>query len=268
MDSLHAVAENDFLSRILRDKRQEVEQRLAAVPADVLFAACQRTAPAMPVRDRMRGATLRVIAEVKRGSPSAGTFGADIDASDQAAKYAEAGAAAISVLTDSPYFGGSLEDLKAARLRVDVPLLRKDFVIDEYQLLEARQSGADIVLLIVAALEATTLRSLLERTERLGMAALVEVNTVYEAGVACEAGASFIGINNRNLRTFEMDMLTTARVRPSIPQSAVVASLSGIRSAEQAIAMREAGADAILVGEALIRSRDPGALIAQMTAIR
>jgi indole-3-glycerol phosphate synthase len=266
MDSLHTVA-NDFLSRILRDKSLEIETRRSSVPRDVLAGKCLAQPPARAVFGSLRGDRLRVIAEVKRGSPSAGVFDAGLDAGEQAATYAAGGASVISVLTDGPYFGGSLEDLAAARQRVGVPLLRKDFIIDEYQLLEARASGADIVLLIVAALRPAVVRSLLDQTVRLGMTALVEVNTVDEANIAMDAGATLVGINNRDLRTFEVDMGTTARVRPRLPESTIVASLSGIRTPEQARAMWDAGADAVLVGEALVISGDPATLIARMADI-
>jgi indole-3-glycerol phosphate synthase len=267
MDSLHTMAKNDFLSRIVHDKWLEIASRRAKVSAEALATTYAEMPPANGALDHLRGDRLRVIAEVKRGSPSAGTFNAGLDAGDQASLYASAGAAVISVLTDGPYFGGSLEDLEAARRRVDIPLLRKDFIIDEYQLFEARASGADLILLIVAALRPAMVRVLLEQATKLGLSTLVEVNTEREAAIALEAGASLIGINNRDLHTFTVDMGTTARVRPSIPDAVVVAALSGIKTPEQARAMRDAGANAVLVGEALVRSSDPSALIGQMMEI-
>jgi indole-3-glycerol phosphate synthase len=266
VDSVHAVA-SDFLTRILADKRQEVLDRRAAQPEAVLREQCLMAEPPLHVVERLRGSTLRVIAEVKRGSPSAGTFNAQLNAADQAEVYAEAGAAAVSVLTDEPYFGGSLLDLRSARDRVSVPLLRKDFIVDPYQLLEARASGADLVLLIVAALDAQSLSLLLQATNDLSMTALVEINTIEEAKLAVDAGSRLVGINNRNLRTFEVDMSTTARLRPFLPDSTVVASLSGIKSVRDAVEMRKVGADVVLVGEALVRSSDAGALIAEMSSV-
>jgi indole-3-glycerol phosphate synthase len=266
VDSIHTVA-SDFLTRILADKRRDVADRRAAVPEAVLRDQCSAVGPPLPVLERLRGSSLRVIAEVKRGSPSAGTFNSQLDAADQADIYAQGGAAAVSVLTDAPYFGGSLQDLRSARDRVRIPLLRKDFMIDPYQILEARAAGADIVLLIVAALDAGSLDALIEVTHELGMTALVEINTVEEARLAVGAGSSFIGINNRNLRTFEVDMGTTARLNPLLPASAVVASLSGIKSVSDAIEMRRAGVDAVLIGEALVRAADPGALLAAIASV-
>jgi indole-3-glycerol phosphate synthase len=210
---------------------------------------------------------LRVIAEVKRASPSAGAFASNLDARAQVIRYAEGGAAAISVLTDEPYFQGSLDDLEDARAAVAVPLLRKDFIIDPYQLYEARAAGADFVLLIVAALNLDDLASLLALTKSLGMEALVEINTVEEAQLANEVDARLIGINNRDLHTFRVDMGTTARVRPLLSPGSVVAALSGIRTVEDAEAMRTAGVDAVLVGEALARSAEPEHLLAQLTAV-
>jgi indole-3-glycerol phosphate synthase len=259
---------SDFLTRILRDKSLEIEARRAVVSSDELAEKCAEMPPALPVLDSLRGEYLRVIAEVKRGSPSAGVFNAQLDAGDQAASYAAAGAAVVSVLTDGPYFGGSLGDLAAARRRVEVPLLRKDFIVDGYQLLEARAAGADLVLLIVAALSPAQVRSLLKESARLGMTALVEVNTVDDADIAVAAGAALVGINNRDLHTFVVDMDTTARVRPRLPDSTMVASLSGIKTPEQARAMRDAGADAVLIGEALARSADPASLIAALARVQ
>lgn len=255
----------DFLTRILRDKRAEVAARQALETAGQLAA---RTAAAPPPRRlALRQSRLEVLAEVKRGSPSAGTFDASLDAAAQARCYVEGGACAISVLTDGPYFQGSLADLTAARAVVDAPLLRKDFILDEYQLLEARAAGADLVLLIVAALDPDRVARLLEATHTLGMEALVEVHTPDEARLAADLGAALVGINNRNLRTFEVDMATTARVRPLLSARTTVAALSGIRTVEDARRMREAGADAVLVGEALVRAPDPGAFLASLLEV-
>jgi indole-3-glycerol phosphate synthase len=171
------------------------------------------------------------------------------------------------VLTDGPYFQGSLDDLAAARGVVDVPLLRKDFIVDPYQLYEARAAGADLVLLIVAALDRSALGSLLALTHDLGMEALVEVNTEEEAEEAVASGARLAGINNRNLHTFEVDMATTGRLRPLFPPETIVAGLSGVRTVEDARRLREAGVDAVLVGEALVRAADPAALLAALTEV-
>jgi indole-3-glycerol phosphate synthase len=264
METLQSVA-GGFLTRIVRDKRAEVAARRESEPVEHLAL---RAAAAPPVRTAaLRGERLRVIAEVKRGSPSAGTFDATLDAAAQAMCYARGGAAAISVLTDASYFQGSLDDLAAARRAVEAPLLRKDFILDEYQLLEARAYGADLVLLIVAALDPDQLAALLEATARLGMQALVEVNTAHEARLAAQMDAPLVGINNRNLHTFEVDMNTTGRLRPLLPDSTIVAALSGIRTLEDARRMREAGADAVLIGEALVRAHDPAALLASLAEV-
>jgi indole-3-glycerol phosphate synthase len=266
MGTLQSVA-GDFLSRILRDKREEVAARREAEPEYTLRRRADLAMPPRPDILTMRGDRLRVIAEVKRGSPSAGTFDAGLDAAAQAALYAGAGAAAVSVLTDGPYFQGSLDDLAAVRRAVAVPLLRKDFIIDPYQLYEARAAGADLVLLIVAALERSALGTLLALTHELGMEALVEVNTEEEAHMAVAAGARLAGINNRNLRSFEVDMATTGRLRPLFPPETIVAGLSGIRTVEDARRLRAAGADAVLVGEALVRATDPAALLATLREV-
>ena len=264
MDTIQPVA-GGFLSRILRDKLAEVEARKAAEP---LAAVAARAAEAAPVRRAsLRGSGLTVIAEVKRASPSAGSFDAGLDAVAQARRYAAGGAAMISVLTDGPYFQGSLADLAGARAAVATPLLRKDFILDEYQLLEARAAGADVVLLIVAALPAARLAPLLDATHKLGMEAMVEVHTAEEARLASEVGAALVGINNRDLHSFEVDMGTTARLRPLLGAETIVAALSGVRSVEDACAMRAAGADAILIGEALIRSAEPEALLAALRGV-
>jgi len=222
---------------------------------------CAAMPAAMPVLDRLRDRTLAVVAEVKRGSPSAGMFAASLDAATQAAMYADAGAAAVSVLTDGPYFGGSLDDLRAVRNAIDVPVLQKDFIVDPYQLLEARAAGADIVLLIVAALAPERLGALLSATRALGMTALVEVHTSLEAAEAARIDARLVGINNRDLHSFDVDLGTTGRIRPLLPAASVAIALSGIKSVGDAQLMRAAGADAVLVGEALVRAQDPGLLI-------
>ncbi|MGH2346858.1 MAG: indole-3-glycerol phosphate synthase TrpC [Chloroflexota bacterium] len=259
---------NDFLSRILADKRREVAARKNAVAEDVLARKARAAAPALPVLPALRGDGLRVIAEVKRASPSAGAFASGLDARVQTARYVRGGAAAISVLTDEPYFQGSLADLEEARRAVAIPLLRKDFVIDPYQIYEARAAGADFVLLIVAALPEEDVASLLALANSLGMEALVEVNNEDEAHLARDLEAPLVGINNRDLHTFKVDMETTIRLRPVLSQRTVVAALSGVRTVEDARTMRAAGADAVLVGEALARTAEPERLLAQLAVSR
>jgi indole-3-glycerol phosphate synthase len=257
-----------FLSEILARKRDEVAAARGAVPeAELRARARDREAP-RPFEAALAraGEPARVIAEVKRASPSAGAIRTGLDAPAQARAYAAAGAAAISVLTDGPGFGGSLADLAAVRDAVEVPLLRKDFVVHPYQLLEARAHGADAALLIVAALEADALRRLLHSCAELGLAALVEVHEAPEVEVALRAGARVVGVNNRDLRTFAVDLAASERLLPLLPADVRGVAESGIRTAEDARRLRRAGAANLLVGEALVRAADPGALLREMTA--
>lgn len=266
MDSLQPVA-SDFLSRILADKRKEVATRRLTVPEHDLRERAALMPCALPVTDRLRRSGLSVIAEVKRGSPSAGTFDAGLDAAVQAARYAHAGAEAVSVLTDKQYFDGSLEDLRAVKRAIAVPVLRKDFIVAPYQVWEARAAGADLLLLIAAALGESSLAALFRVTLEAGMTPFVEVHESLEAAWAEALDAPLVGINNRNLRTFAVDLDTTRRVRPLLPASTVVVSLSGIKSREDAVAMRAAGADGVLIGEALVKMRDPETLISSIRGV-
>jgi indole-3-glycerol phosphate synthase len=247
-----------FLSDILARKAVEVAERRAALPDAALEA---RLAAAPAPRDlagalSARGGPLRVIAEVKRASPSAGAIDAGLDAVAQARRYEAAGAAAVSVLTDGPGFGGSLADLVAVRAAVGVPVLRKDFVIDRYQLLEARAAGADAALLIVAALDDAALRRLHADCAALGLAA--------EVDRALAAGAALVGVNNRDLRSFHVDLAVSERLLPALPAHVKGVAESGVRTAADARRLRAAGAANLLVGEALVRAADPGALLREM----
>lgn len=257
-----------FLSDILARKRDEVEAARRAVPeAELRARARDRVAPrAFEAALSFRGGPSRVIAEVKRASPSAGAIRAGLDAVAQARAYAAAGAAAISVLTDGPGFGGSLADLAAIRDAVQVPLLRKDFVLDRYQLIEARAHGADAALLIVAALEEPALRRLVEACAELGLAALVEVHDEREVEAALRVGARLVGVNNRNLGTFAVDLAVSERLLPRLPADVRAVAESGVRTADDARRLRRAGAANLLVGEALVRAVDPGALLREMMA--
>jgi indole-3-glycerol phosphate synthase len=257
-----------FLAGILARKRDEVDAARAALPERELAARLADAPPPRPFEAALSlpGGPARIVAEVKRASPSAGAISAGLDAAAQARAYAAAGAAAISVLTDGPGFGGSLADLAAVRAAVDVPLLRKDFVVDRYQLLEARAHGADAALLIVAALDPAALRRLVEAAGELGLAALVEVHDEAEAEVALAAGARVVGVNNRDLRTFVVDLAVSERVLPALPPSVRGVAESGVRTVEDARRLRRAGAANLLVGEALVRAPDPGALLREMIA--
>ena len=223
-------------------------------------------APSLDVEVRLRLAGVSVIAEVKRSSPSAGTLAPITDPAALARDYESGGAAVISVLTEQRRFGGSLEDLRAVRTSVDVPVLRKDFVVSPYQVWEARAHGADMVLLIVAALEQNALVALRERTESLGMTALVEVHDAEEAQRAGDAGARVIGVNARNLKTLEVDRDTFARVLPALPDGAVKIAESGVRGPHDLLAVAALGADAVLVGEGLVKQHDPRQAVADLVA--
>jgi indole-3-glycerol phosphate synthase len=259
-----------ILADILRRKAAEVAQRRAALPERELEARALDTPFPRRLEDVLSppGGPVRIVAEVKRASPSAGAIDASLDAPAQAARYAAAGAAAISVLTDGPGFGGSLDDLEAARARVDVPLLRKDFVLERYQLLEARARGADAALLIVSALPGDLLRRRLDDCDELGLSALVEVHDLPEAEVALAAGARIVGVNNRDLRTFQVDLAQSERVLPALPAHVRGVAESGIRTPADVARLRRCGAANFLVGEALVRAADPGALVREMSAAR
>jgi len=202
-----------------------------------------------------------VIAEVKRRSPSKGDLAPDLVASVLAKAYAGAGAACLSVLTDAQFFGGSASDLADARAAVDIPVLRKDFTVSAADVCDARLMGADAVLLIVAALAATELRDLLNVATQVGLDALVEVHDETEAQLALGAGASLVGVNQRDLVTFEVDTDRAVRVGASLPASVVRVAESGIRSHHDVARLADAGFDAILVGEALVTAADPGAAL-------
>ena len=206
----------------------------------------------------------RVIAEVKRASPSKGRLADIADPAELAGEYAAGGARAISVLTEGRWFGGSLADLAAVRAAVSVPVLRKDFVVSSYQVHEARAYGADLVLLIVAALEQNALMGLLERIESLGMTALVEVHDEEEADRALAAGARVIGVNARNLRTLEVDRTVFERVAPGLPSDVVKIAESGVRGPHDLIRYASAGADAVLVGEGLVTKKTPRDAVAEL----
>lgn len=256
-----------FLERILARKRIELAERRAVVSEAALEALAAAAPPPLDFMSRLDHDRLGVIAEIKRASPSRGVIALDLDATTQAMHYAAGGAAAISVLTDEEFYHGSLDDLRAIRAAVDVPVMRKDFILDRYGLLEARASGADMVLLIVAALEERLLAGLAAETRALGMTPLVEVYAEAEARVALEIGAGLVGINNRNLHTFEVTLETTERLAPLLAPRACVVSLSGMSDARDARRVAAAGARAILVGEALVRSSDPATLIRAFASV-
>lgn len=245
------------LDDIIDGVREDLAERQSRVPLDELKARAAARPAALDAEAVLRGDGVSVIAEVKRSSPSKGALAAIADPAALAADYQAGGAHCISVLTEQRRFGGSLDDLAAVRDAVDVPVLRKDFMVSSYQLWEARAYGADIALLIVAALEQPALVSLVERARSLGLMPLVEVHDTEEVARALDAGATVIGVNVRNLKTLEVDRDTFARVAPSIPDSCVRIAESGVRGPHDLLAYANAGADAVLVGESLVTGGDP-----------
>lgn len=254
---------SDLLARIVATKRHEIE---ALRPrAAELRAQADDAPPARDFRGALGGhARVRVIAEVKRRSPGAGVIRAGLEPAGLATTYAASGAAALSVLTDEPWFGGSLDDLRAARSAVPIPALRKDFTLDPVQIDEARAAGADAVLLIVRILNDAALADLHGHALERGLAALVEVHDAAELERAVACGARIIGINNRDLATFRTDLAVTEGLLDRLPPGTVVVSESGIRDGDDVRRLGEAGVDAVLVGESILRAPDPGAHVATL----
>jgi indole-3-glycerol phosphate synthase len=255
------------LDEIVANTRAEVARRKAAVPRATLEQRCRVSPAARDFEGALRPspASVRLIAEVKKASPSRGVLSSGLDPVALATTYATHGAHAISVLTDQKYFQGSLDDLRRVRAAVDVPLLRKDFTLDEYQLWESRAAGADAVLLIVSVLEPVHLAELLAAAKGLGLAALVECHTVAELDRALAVGSRVIGINNRDLATFQTRISTTLELLPLIPPGPIVVSESGFFTAADVRQVVGAGAHAILVGEGLVRAPDIPAKIRELT---
>jgi indole-3-glycerol phosphate synthase len=256
-----------ILADILRVKRTEVARARSARPLADLEARAAAMPPTRGFASSLRrraGEPVRIIAEIKRASPSAGPIRPGADAAEVAREYAAAGAAAISVLTDEQFFDGHLEFVPAVAGAVSIPVLRKDFIIDPYQVVEARAHAADALLLIAAALEPALLGELLDEARRWGLGALVEVHDEAEAERAAAAGAELIGVNHRDLRTFTMDMELTARIAPLLPAGAVVVAESGIKGPDDVRRLERAGVDAVLVGETLMRAASPGAALAAL----
>jgi indole-3-glycerol phosphate synthase len=261
-----APAAADLLATIVAATRRIVEVRQADEPialiarrADAVVRPSGRFFAAVSRSDRVN-----VIAECKRRSPSRGVLRADYDPVTIARGYARNGAAAISVLTEPTFFDGALEHLAAVRAEVDVPLLRKDFVVSEYQLFEARAAGADAVLLIAGALDGSDLQSLLGRAADLDVDALVEVHDAGELATALDAGAKIVGVNNRNLRTLEVDVELSDRLIGAIPGHVTAVSESGLKSAVDLLRLRALGYRAFLVGERFMAERDPGGALGEL----
>ncbi|NLX10687.1 MAG: indole-3-glycerol phosphate synthase TrpC [Chloroflexi bacterium] len=260
------VQTGTVLDRILERKVAHLAARQASVPEHDLRAAVQDAAPPRDFVGALHGETVALIAEVKHASPSKGVLIEPFDPVALGQTYAASGAAAISVLTDEPFFQGHLDHLAAVRQAVSVPVLRKDFVIDPYQVYEARAAGADAILLIAAALDDAPLADLHALALDLGLAALVEVHNEHELDRALGIGPRLLGINNRNLKTFEVDRGTVARLAPHIPAGITLVAESGIRDAADVRQMAQAGAHAVLVGETLVRAGDPGAAVQALSS--
>ncbi|HEV3496851.1 MAG TPA: indole-3-glycerol phosphate synthase TrpC [Actinomycetes bacterium] len=256
------------MARAVADARSDAERRAERLPLDELRAAAAGLPAARGLEAAVRRGPNgpRLIAEVKRRSPSKGDIRVDLDPAALATAYAAGGASAVSVLTEPRHFAGSPDDLLAVRSAVDLPILRKDFVTTPYQVWEARAWGADAVLLIVAALDPPALRALLDEAAAAGLDALVEVHTMAEAEVAAGAAASLVGVNARDLATLEVDPNRFAGIRRSLPAGTVLVAESGISDQAGVQAAAAAGADAVLVGEALVRARDPAAAVRDLLA--
>ena len=254
------------LDSIVAGVREDLAERERHTPRGALEDAVLARPPALDAEAALRQPGLSLIAEVKRASPSRGALADIPDPAALAAAYATGGATAVSVLTEQRRFGGSLADLDAVRAAVDVPVLRKDFLVTDYQLWEARAHGADLVLLIVAALDDDTLGRMLARAGELGMTALVEVHDEVETQRALDLGATVIGVNARDLKTLDVRPETFSRLRPLIPDGCVTVAESGISGAADAAQYAGQGADAVLVGEALVRTGEPAAAAAAIVA--
>jgi indole-3-glycerol phosphate synthase len=259
------TAAPDLLLRLVAESTAEVEARRTAMPVQHLERIAAALPPPRYLRSALRRDRLAVIAEMKARTPVMGRLSDDYAPGRLARLYSGAGAAALSVLCQETSFGGRPEHLAEARAVSDLPILRKDFIVDEHQVLEGRAYGADAVLLIVAALEASRLRELMRLVRELGMEAVVEVHNEAEVTAALNAGATVVGVNHRDLSTFQVDIGVTERLRPLVPSEVVYVAESGIHTAEDAARMRQAGADAILVGEALMRAPDPAAKLRELS---
>jgi len=248
-----------ILDRIVADKRLEVAAKKQSHPIEELRRVAAEQPPPLDFASALRGDGIRLIAEIKKASPSKGIIRRDFNPVEIARTYAASGASAISVLTDSKYFQGSLEylnDIRNALNDIKVPLLRKDFIIDSYQVYEAKACGADSLLLITAILTAGELKELLDLSHELGMQCLVEVHNETEVEIAVKSRAGIIGINNRDLSNFEVDLATTGRLKSLIPEDRVVVSESGIKDRDDIEQLKRWGVNAVLIGESLMSADD------------
>ena len=261
---------SDILKKILAVKVREVAEAQAIEPLAAMRAAAEQAAPVRDFTGAIRGkistGQAAVIAEIKKASPSKGVLRADFRPAEIAASYARHGAACLSVLTDAQFFQGSAEYLQQARAACTLPVLRKDFIVDEYQIYQARAMGADAILLIAAALDVKQMQAFETLAHSLGMAVLVEVHDGEELEAALQLNTPLIGVNNRNLRSFEVSLQTTLDLLPRIPDDRIVVTESGILKAEDVKLMRGHQVHAFLVGEAFMRARDPGVELAEVFA--
>ncbi len=253
---------------MVANTRAQVAERKRHIPLAQMRARAEAARPTRDFAHALQRDHVALIAEVKRASPSRGMLRADLDPARLATLYAASGASAISVLTDATFFNGSLTDLKAARASVELPVLRKDFTLDEYQIYEARAHGADAILLIVRILDDAQLRDCLTLAQSLGLGALVEVHDEAELDRALAADALIIGINNRNLADFTVSLETTERLAPRIPPAKIVVAESGLSTRTDVERVARAGVSAVLVGEALVRSGDVAAKVQELTSVK
>ena len=258
----------DILDRILATKRDEIAVALSHTPLEAIKAAARAMPPGRDflgaMRRRLDKKQPAVIAEIKKASPSKGLLREHFQPAEIAASYAQHGAACLSVLTDAPYFQGSAAYLREARTACDLPVLRKDFMVDEYQVYEARAMGADCILLIVAALALTQMQTLEALAHELGMAVLVESHDAAELALALQLNTPLQGINNRNLRTFETSLKTTLALLPMLDDRHIAVTESGIHTPDDVALMQSRGVNAFLVGEAFMRANDPGAELTRL----
>ena len=257
----------DILKKIVHVERQRVDRCKVDEPLTKLTRRIEAQSPPLNLAGALPGDGVRVIAEVKKASPTAGAIRPDADPAQLAATYADAGAAAISVLTNMDHFQGSLEDMTTVRKVVNprgLPVLRKEFIFDPYQVYESRAHGADAILLIVAILTPQSLGELMALAQEFWMQCLVEVHDERELEVAIDAGAEIVGINNRDLHTFTTDLAVTERLASKVPDGKIIVSESGIRTRSDVDRVKSAGAQAVLVGEALVSAADPGARLREL----
>jgi indole-3-glycerol phosphate synthase len=258
------TSQEDLLGRLVLEAKQDLQRRRFLTTSEQFELEVAAYTP-QNFAAALRRPTLAVIAEMKQRTPTMGVLSEQYRPADIAHAYADGGAAAISVLTQMASFGGRPEHIRAVRATTALPILRKDFITDPFEVAEARACGADAVLLIVAALESEVLKRLVAVTHSRGMAAVVEVHTEAEAAAALEAEARIVGVNHRDLHTFTVDLGLTERIRKVVPPDVVLVAESGIHDADDARRMREAGADAVLVGEALMRANEPATLIRELS---